>query len=1221
MKLLILGLIAVAILVYLIYNQCWKVHRCTPFPNMDIDPDKRGYGMVGKPARDEIIGKPEYEEEGLSAHEKAKGQAQKDGIKAFKNVGGSFIEGMSMPSMPAFDKQATMEMDYIKDRKKHFEQREDDPMGMMDISKELTQFKDLKKAGWDYQDKKDLSGNIRKLEKAEVQTMKETDMSKTQKDCIMVSKCGDLNDGKCGYCASSGSFSTSNKKGTAPLTDVCEAGQYSNTKEGCEKAKDRMLCNSIISCGDLYGEAEQKCGYCPTTGKIMVMKKVGNKLVPKYSEDSCNYSGGLLTAKDCKKFAKEHPCITPYHGTGKHSRDCYVKLWKNSGCTGTKPYNNPFDDLVAQKGSSYQQIGSQMKELYKKTQSRDLVTVMKSYPLCYNRQADLDPCDPKYTMPYGEKTKEARKLCANKIFKEQGCDIAGKKHPDKLSGRAKEDILKMDSNAYKQVVQGYVKGANKEILNVREYAAKKLASQACYGTDPPKPDGIREGDYVTMDWAGGVLWGYLLDYRSKKRRWGVMWTKYVKGGKEQRRMGMNQEEQKKWFGWPGRKAKDSSRRSLGDDEGLINGTKLVIKTRCSTGNSLCGKSCNAVLNNLLDKYPPPQDCVVSAWSAYGQCSEDCGGGKKTKTRTIRYPPKRGGAPCPKLTNTIGCNFEPCTNKNFTEATKADVKGKAGVTHVQIQKTGYVQVQEIEVYDRNGKINLEGGSASQSSSYYWWFAPAKRVMDGNKKDYNRWWMSWRKGNSAHTLGGLDQWVRVALPKKQNGSNLWDVTKVVVYGRADCSWGNCGLSGAKIQLWNMNVKPAKLIEQQKMSDDRRQAYYFGAKEKYYCSNSTYCETKTIKVGDDKALNKFKKKCKAGYSNSKVGKGSCLEARFEKSKAYPKGGDCDWYGYKWHGWDSRHWPVEKCADICANDKNCNRFTFGATNVYGGWGLGCRTSKSYNTGYCPITTDRYKSNGWRWWGTSNFWGGQVYDKKGKMPKKDMQYIGDFQDCGDNWWMNKYALSKRWSSPYGKKFTKDYSARTKPNAKMRGKWGRDLGRYAGRTAYWGPGNDARVCQWRCRNYKYFGLQWYGQCFCSNSFGRYFQHHDKGNTKDEGRKKGDVWRRQSFPRRVNWWWSYYGGCRNRVYAGPRANPEVLADNTFGRPNPQPKQGTYKAGQWSDCAKEGQTCKHSGLVRYGLKNRWVYRSGRDGSSLPCTNATFGGDPVPGSKKVCEKLKSW
>ena len=56
-------------------------------------------------------------------------------------------------------------------------------------------------------------------------------------------------------------------------TDVCEAGKYSNTKAGCEKLQEQALCNKIISCGDLYGEAADKCGYCPTTGKIMALKR------------------------------------------------------------------------------------------------------------------------------------------------------------------------------------------------------------------------------------------------------------------------------------------------------------------------------------------------------------------------------------------------------------------------------------------------------------------------------------------------------------------------------------------------------------------------------------------------------------------------------------------------------------------------------------------------------------------------------------------------------------------------------------------------------------------------------------------------------------------------------------------------------------------------------------------------------------------------------------
>ena len=108
MKLLVLGLIAGAILVYLIYNECWKVHRCTPFPNNNKTPGGGG----GRDKRREAIGDPVLQE-GLEAMEK----------------------------MPTFDEQASMESDYIKERGKHFDQREGDPKGILDMDKELTQFK------------------------------------------------------------------------------------------------------------------------------------------------------------------------------------------------------------------------------------------------------------------------------------------------------------------------------------------------------------------------------------------------------------------------------------------------------------------------------------------------------------------------------------------------------------------------------------------------------------------------------------------------------------------------------------------------------------------------------------------------------------------------------------------------------------------------------------------------------------------------------------------------------------------------------------------------------------------------------------------------------------------------------------------------------------------------------------------------------------------------
>ena len=191
MKLLVLGLLAGVILVYLIYNQCWIVHRCTPFPNL------------ARKAEDRIYGTP------LSVETR------------------KVIEGMTAnkADMPAFDEQANMEMDYIKGRKQHFGRREDDPKGMLDVDKELTSFKKLSPAGWENSDVKDISGNVRTLKDSHLEAVKKTDMADSQKQCLMTMKCGDLTDGKCGYCQSSGAYTTSNKAGTRPLTDVCEAGK------------------------------------------------------------------------------------------------------------------------------------------------------------------------------------------------------------------------------------------------------------------------------------------------------------------------------------------------------------------------------------------------------------------------------------------------------------------------------------------------------------------------------------------------------------------------------------------------------------------------------------------------------------------------------------------------------------------------------------------------------------------------------------------------------------------------------------------------------------------------------------------------------------------------------------------------------------------------------------------------------------------------------------
>ncbi len=53
------------------------------------------------------------------------------------------------------------------------------------------------------------------------------------------------------------------------------------------------------------------------------------------------------------------------------------------------------------------------------------------------------------------------------------------------------------------------------------------------------------------------------------------------------------------------------------------------------------------------------DCAVSDWGEWGTCSETCGGGTQTRTRTVVLAAKNGGDVCPVLEETQACNEAPC----------------------------------------------------------------------------------------------------------------------------------------------------------------------------------------------------------------------------------------------------------------------------------------------------------------------------------------------------------------------------------------------------------------------------------------------------------------------------------------------------------------------------------------------------------------------------------
>jgi hypothetical protein len=83
-----------------------------------------------------------------------------------------------------------------------------------------------------------------------------------------------------------------------------------------------------------------------------------------------------------------------------------------------------------------------------------------------------------------------------------------------------------------------------------------------------------------------------------------------------------------------------------------------IITNAAHGGEECPSNLTNTRNCNTD--PCPVECVVSEWSEWSNCSSECGGGSKTRSRSITTNPAHGGLPCPStLTETINCNENPC----------------------------------------------------------------------------------------------------------------------------------------------------------------------------------------------------------------------------------------------------------------------------------------------------------------------------------------------------------------------------------------------------------------------------------------------------------------------------------------------------------------------------------------------------------------------------------
>lgn len=77
-----------------------------------------------------------------------------------------------------------------------------------------------------------------------------------------------------------------------------------------------------------------------------------------------------------------------------------------------------------------------------------------------------------------------------------------------------------------------------------------------------------------------------------------------------------------------------------------------------------GDPCGGPMEEVDSTPPVRTDCVVSAWTEWETCDRSCGGGQSYRHRQVQRFPQAGGTPCPKdLKVTRSCNSQSCDGED------------------------------------------------------------------------------------------------------------------------------------------------------------------------------------------------------------------------------------------------------------------------------------------------------------------------------------------------------------------------------------------------------------------------------------------------------------------------------------------------------------------------------------------------------------------------------
>ena len=91
------------------------------------------------------------------------------------------------------------------------------------------------------------------------------------------------------------------------------------------------------------------------------------------------------------------------------------------------------------------------------------------------------------------------------------------------------------------------------------------------------------------------------------------------------------------------------------------GSGKATRTRSVTKAAVNGGECAAWLveHRTCDTVPCEEDCRVSSWGAWSDCSQSCGTGRRTRARTLVRDADAGGLPCPALNDEQACSVTNC----------------------------------------------------------------------------------------------------------------------------------------------------------------------------------------------------------------------------------------------------------------------------------------------------------------------------------------------------------------------------------------------------------------------------------------------------------------------------------------------------------------------------------------------------------------------------------